>query len=480
MFKNFVPTLSGNQMLIATMKNKAGTQGTATQTFVVDDQGPTFTGVSHKAGDLIGGTIKVAATIKDAGGVLDSSVKCVIGKALNIRIVDLKLVAGTTDQFEALFDARLLGIHDLYPVMSFRASDKLGNESHLDITVVLDNGPPLMELDPPPNLHMSKLEKSKLECSYPFDPVGADAINDEWQVPQISNIRVRAEDQGNIVPSATYGWVSGLDETNVFLYVLDDTTKPLVVDSDDDGYCDRINPEIVPLGSSPKPGQAVAVKLDGIPPSGGADFSVKGTYLPKGCSSWGTATSPPEKKLCQGVPAYVAPPARCVAASTKAIFTIPKISGAATGYTCMGLPFDFLANKFDPGWVCAAVAMQDKLGNKGISPPLRAYVNYSSNKACSSDGNCLKGETCKEVVIGTTKTKQCQFLTMTSVLPTAAGVPPHCRGTMDPVKGIVNPNKPCKFRDPREGSSPKTGKFNCIQWKNSHRQKFCHNEVVCP
>ena len=477
-FKEFIPPLSGNQMVIGSMKNKNGTIGTATRTFFVDNQGPTFTTVSHAAGELIGGTLKVYADISDDAGVLDSSVKCVIGKALNSRVVAL-VPSATKGRYEALFDARLLGVHDLYTVMSFRASDTLGNESHLGVTVILDNGPPKMELDPPANLHMSKKDQGKTLCSYPFDPVGVSAANDLYQVPQIIPFRVRIEDQGNLVPSAGVNWLSGIDETKVQLYVLDDTAQALVVDSDEDGICDSINPNVVPLGSAPKVGQAVAVKLAGIAPSGTADFYTKGTELPSKCSSWGAETTPPDDALCLGVTALVVPPARCVTSSTTAIFSIPTINSSSTSYTCLGLPFDFLANKFDGGWACAAVAAQDKLGNQGVSPPIRVYINYSSNKTCTDATDCDKGEICKDLIVSGVSTKKCLFLSQTSVLPLGAGVPPSCLGTMSKSTGVVNPNKPCKFRDPREGSNPTLKKYNCKSWQDYHQQMFCHNEVVC-
>ena len=480
-FKDFEPPLTGNQMLTATMENTKGTIGTATRTFFVDNLGPTFNKVSHAAGEIIGGTIKVFAEITDDAGILDSSVKCVFGKSYTKRIIDL-IQTATPGRYEALFDARLLGVHELYVVMDFLASDTLGNESHLGLTVILDNGPPVLEMDPPADLHMSKKDKTDINCSYPMDPVGSDAVNDLYQVPQVVPMRVRVEDQGNLVPSVGYHWISGIDSKKVILYVLDDTKQPLVVDSDGDGICDSINPNVIPLGSAPKVGQAVSVQMEGISPSGAADYYNKGTgILPPPCTAWGSATAAPLGNLCLGVPALVVPPARCVAASTVAIYTIPKITTTSTSYSCMGLPFDFLANKFDPGWACAAVAAQDKLGNRGVTPPMRVFVNYSSGDICSTAVDCPKGEICKELIVKGVTTKKCVFISQTSVLPATseAKAPPTCLGTMDKKTGVVNPNKPCEFRNPRKGSNPTLKKYNCKSWQDYHRQMFCHNEVVC-
>ena len=457
-FKDFTPVLTGSQLLTAEATNKNNTRATAIRKFVVDNTGPVIAITSHKASDLIGGTITLSATFTDAAGILDSSVKAVVGKGLDVRVVKLKpgTKAGT---YESVFDARLLGVHDLWPVMSFRASDKLGNENHEDIEVGLDNGPPVVELDPPTTYHMAQEKKKVVECSKALDPVGASAANDLWEVPQITEIRARIEDQGNLVPSAKWVPVSLVDNTSVVLYVLDDTSQPLVVDGDGDEWCDQINPKVIPKGSNPTAKQAVPVKLTAVPPVGKADYFYCDTKKcgspPSACAIWGTEKAAPTK-LCQSTKSVVVPNAVGHSAMVPAIYTIPPVVASVAGFKCLGLPFDFLANKIDNGWVCVAVVAKDALGNLGVSPPIRLYVNNDSS--------------------------------FTKAVPTGAAkamTAPSCTGTMNPKTLDVNPNKPCKWRNPRAGSDPKQKKYVCDpqgtkhgkKWPHMHDQQYCHNQV---
>jgi hypothetical protein len=103
-----------------------------------------------------------------------------------------------------------------------------------------------------------------------------------------------------------------------------------------------------------------------------------------------------------------------------AIYTLPKVISGATG-GCMGLPFDFSANGISDGWACAAVEAKDKLGNRGVSPPIRLWVDKSWNANKS-----------------------------VPVSAATAATAPHCTGTMDKTGKVTG--TPCKFRDPRTWS----------------------------
>jgi len=82
-------------------------------------------------------------------------------------------------------------------------------------------------------------------------------------------------------------------------------------------------------------------------------------------------------------------------------------------YKCTGIPFDFIANEFSDGWVCAAIEAKDLLGTRGVSKPLRVYFD-------STLLGYLKGNM-------------------------ASGTLPHCTGTLDKNTGQVNTTE-CKFR----------------------------------
>jgi len=337
----------------------------------------------------------------------------VIGNNLVQRTVLLTAAKGSK-LYEGQFDTRTLSQYDLWPVVSFRAADLLGNESHQEIQVGLDNGQPIIELDPSADFHMVR-EKDKLfECSQPFDPVGPLAANDKQRVPQIYSLRARIEDQGNHVMSALWVPIAGVDPATVWAYILDDTTKALVVDTTGDGYCDSINPNVIPIGSTPTKGEAVAVNLTPVSPAGGADFTpVANLSPPSFCDQWGAEVDPPTA-LCKGVLATIAQPYST--SSTPAIYTIAPVVPGDT-FKCLGLPFDYLANTFDDGWVCAAAAASDELGNAGVSPPIRLYVDKSAFGPSFGPA----GE-------------------------------PNCTGTLNKTTGVVDTTKPCKFRDVRSSS----------------------------
>jgi hypothetical protein len=473
-FDDFSPKLSGNQVLVAESENKNGAKASEKRAFVVDDQGPTISVTSHTAGDLIGSIITIKATVKDLAGVLSSSVVAVIGNNLKTRQVTLTNSTSAPNDFEGVFDTRTLDQYDIWPVISVRAADTLGNESHQDIQVGLDNGQPIIELDPPRDYFMVQEKKTgsvtEIQCSTPFDPVGYYAANDGDRVPQIQELRVQIEDQGNHAKSAKWVPYATVDKSSVWLYVLDDTTKALVVDTDGDGYCDDINPKVIPLGSKPVKGEAVAVALKPISPNGVADFMAQplttpATY-PGFCDDWGAETKPAET-LCLttkvGVCSFtyltggdckttkVIPDPSAVG-TEPAIYSIPPIAAGTKSLTCMGLPFDFKANAIDDGWACVAVVAKDKLGNRGVSPPLRIKVD----KAWAS----LKSMQAPDVLSA-----------------------PNCTGTLDKKTGTVTATA-CKWRDPRanapatcsKGGNPfcSTCAVGGINTSTEFPQKFHH------
>jgi hypothetical protein len=415
----FEPPLSGKQVLTATAINKHKAKTIAKRTINVDDMGPTIVIKSQKPGQIVGGTITLAAEVTDPAGVLASSVKCVIGKGDGSFTVSLIPSVNNAKLYEGQFDARALTSLDLWPIFSFRASDVLGNESHEDIQVGVDHGQPVIELDPQEQFFMARIKDAITECSHPFDPLGGDAANDNELVPQVVAIRARIEDQGNPVQSSKFVPISLVDETSVFLYVLDDITKPLVVDSTGDGYCDRISPEVAPLSSTVHAGKALAVKLEPVPPKGEPNFTPWAdgwsTIFPFSVCNNGSEQKPPDpitfvSDLTTSI-FYTADP------SEAALWTIPPVvSGSKV--MGLGLPFDFGANQVADGWVCVVVAARDNAGNQGVSPPIRLWVDKSAS--LGDKGNPPPG---------------------------FAGALPSCTGTLDAKTGTVS-TKACKFRSP--------------------------------
>lgn len=404
------PALTGKQVLKATAKNGNKATSRSELVFTVDDKGPALTIKSPTPGKVIGGVVTVEVEIKDGAGLLASSLRCTIGHDPNKRAFVLTASSSSANLYTGLFDSRLFSLDDLWPVLSCRAADKLGNESHMDIQLSVDNVAPAIELNPQTQIFYSRIKEGKLQCSQPIDPVGKDNAPDLRLVPQTVPLRAYVEDRGNPVRGTRVVPVAGVDKTMTWLYVLDDTSKALVVDTTGDGYCDSINPDVVPLASAPSLGDAVAVQLAGITPTGKADFRPYTGTFPSSVCTAGDDKSPP-KRLCSLTELPIVPSTTYDA--TAAIYTIPPIGGV----TCLGLPFDFGANLVSNGWACAAVEAEDSAGNSGVSPPLRLWVdkNVSASKQGSSP-------------------------------PGSAPPPPGCTGTYDPKTGKVDTNKSCKFR----------------------------------
>ena len=197
-----MPALEGEQILTVRAKNKNGTESVVVRKFVSDSQGPVFQDAMPMDGQLIGNVIPISVRLTDPAGVLASSVVAVFANGPGTEYaIPLRapLDGDPNAAYTAVFDTRLLpfGENALFPTLSFRASDSLGNESLLTNVVWLDNRPPLAELDPPDMRIWAKTDTGRYGCSWPFDPVGNDAADDGEIVPQIVNVRARIEDQGN-------------------------------------------------------------------------------------------------------------------------------------------------------------------------------------------------------------------------------------------------------------------------------------------
>ena len=424
----FNPSLSGKQVLTFSAENENGARASEQRIFFVDDVGPTITIQSQSAGDLIGGIIEIQAQVTDPAGVVGSSVRCVIGNNLDTREVQLTANPTTPNVYEGQFDTRTFTPYMLFPVMSFRAADRLGNEATQDIEVALDSGPPRLELDPPTMyFHARRRQGGGVFCSHPFDPVGPDAANDQQVVGQIQPFRVRIEDKGNAVPFTAFSIIAGVDRSSTKMFLLDDTSQALTIDTTGDGVCDSVNPAVVPLGSAPDVSQAVAIDLVGVPPAGSANFtpytidgsgSPTGNLFPLGSGCVDGEDSDPPRALCEVSQLTVATPAPVASGAGEdqrtepAIYTIPPVVQSSL-LKCLGFPFDFLANDFEDGWICVAASASDNLGNHGISRPLRVWV------AKDWDGR-------------------------STVTPTSPA--PNCTGTLDADTGQVDTSRPCSFR----------------------------------
>ena len=374
-FNAYMPPLDGEQLFAVSATNSNGTKTTATVPLVIDNQGPTIDTTVPAVGAIIGSLTTISAIVTDPAHVLDASVVAVVahgGESFTVRLDPDPSAAG---RYSHQFDTRLFDIHDLYPTVSFRASDLLGNESSIGYTVALDNTPPLADLDPSPHFRVRQKNAGTWSCSWEFDPLGTDAVGDGELVAQIFDVRARVEDRGNspfsggadIIP------ISLVDPARVELLVLDDTTQPLVVDSDGDGLCDKLNPLLVPTTTPMSSKDALLVNLAPIAPTGSADLTGDPSILndPSLPCFPGVEVTHPDP-LCYTTDLSTAIP--YTFDKEPAIWSLAPV--VPTGLQCVGNQFDAFANNLHDGWACLVVRAADKLGNQQVSRVIRVCVDH--------------------------------------------------------------------------------------------------------
>lgn len=379
---SFDPPLDGTQLLTVTASNSNGNVSIATRKFTLDTNGPTITNTKPATGDLIGKIITIEASVSDPAGVMDSSVVAVVAHG-DVHF-EVNLTKGADGIYRHIFDTTQLPEYAIFPTISFRAQDVLGNESAVGSLVSLDNTPPILDLDPPDQFRLYKKDGT---CSWPFDPVGPDAIDDGSVVNQLFDIRARIEDEGNTpqTGSADFVPIATVDPASVKVLILNDSSLPLVVDTSDppDGICDDVNPDIAPSATPQSSKEAQLLNMVPMPVHSGA-----GNFTPEpGSSCSGNAGSPPDA-LCLTTYSPLKQEAMTYSlgysSGLPAIWTLAPIVNDKL--QCAGRQFD-AANNLTDGWACVALVAADKLGNKQVSRPIRICVEAQPDStACSAAG----------------------------------------------------------------------------------------------
>ncbi len=376
-----MPPLSGTQLLDVAATNAAGVAARPVVVrFVFDDAGPTFANAKPATGTLIGGIVNIETDVTDPAGVDANTVIAVVAHGGTSLEVKLDKDPNDSKHYAHLFDTRRLSNSVLYPTISFRASDLPGNQANIGYTVAVDNTPPLADLDPPADLRIRRNVNGSWRCSWEFDPLGTDAVNDGDLVLQLFDIRARVEDEGN-TPAAGGADVTpmaGLDPAHVELLVLDNTNRALVVDSDNDGLCDAVNPQLVPTTTPMSSQDALMINLASVPPTGAADFTAD-PNVPMGgfpdCGIGNDTLLPP--LLCKTSSLTIAIPARQTL--SPAIWAIPNVVPGTV--QCVGNQFDSLGNNIKDGPACLAVRAIDRLGNTQVSRPLHVCIDHDGDGA---------------------------------------------------------------------------------------------------
>jgi hypothetical protein len=420
-----LPPLSGKQLLDVKASNAHGVQADAQVIFEVDLFGPTITATNPFPGDIVGGVIQIQATVTDDSGILDSSVVAVISNA-ETPIFELSLTPQGSGIYGTLFDTGNLTRCPepspppptpptdpanqcvVFPTISFRAVDLVGNQAVVTYGFAIDNIAPVADLDPPLVRHR-KLTPTGYACSWLFDPLSlnqeiGDMPNDGCMVPQVFDLRARIEDDGNRASMVKVTPLSLVDPDNTSVFILPaSVNQPLVVDSDNDGRCDEINPLLLQTSPSlpPTPPSGILqVRLAPVPLQGSGNFEPDASIAldnpPAPCGE-GDATAPPPR-LCDS---FLQPTiAISYYDSQPSIWSVEPID---TVFHCLGNQLDTKANGIPEGWACIAVQTRDLAGNQSTSVPMRVYIQYGT-----------VGGFCPQP-------------------PASAGPPPNCAGTYDPM-----------------------------------------------
>jgi hypothetical protein len=417
----FDPPLVDEQLLRVIARNQRGTRTETAAIFFVDEDGPVISQTSPRDGQVIGGVIRISAKVTDRASVLGPSVVAFIGNK-NQEGFEIELLpeAGATGVFSALFDTRKLtacrpapdtSLCLVWPNLSFRAADVLGNETVLAYDLAVDNQPPTIDLDPP-SMRVTKFDPlvGGWVCSYAFDPVGpshrlGDMPDDGCGVGQTFDLRARVEDQGNRATGLKLAPIATVEPSSVVAYVLDDTSQALAVDIDGDGACDAVNPRLIPTTMPPRQSNEIlAVRLAPLKPTGEADFTPDPSLAASSCPPGIDLARP--APLCLQQELTLALGYAAASGPEPALWAIEPIDGG----WCVGSQFDAHANEIADGWACLAVVATDKVGNASVSHPLRVYIDRSAGSLQNRAGLC-------------------------PLPPASAGPPPDCTGRYTPRTG---------------------------------------------
>src|SRR5206468_4154599 len=139
------------------------------------------------------------------------------------------------------------------------------------------------------------------ECSQPFSPLGTDAAHEGQVVPQLITLRARIEDRGNLAPGLAVERISLIDHTSVQMFVIhDDGQTPLAVDTDNDTYCDDVNPLLIPTpGPVVMQNEALSLQMAPMLGTGAPDYQASAAAAPPACTGGiGDASATPPKPIC--------------------------------------------------------------------------------------------------------------------------------------------------------------------------------------
>lgn len=378
--------LGGTYFIEIEASNQRGKVTSVTRTFIVDAMGPVITFLQPTVAQLVGGAFDVRVRIVDPLGVADEPTLTVGGEVLT-----LVPIPSVPNEYFRSVEATGFGDTVRELTLTVIARDRALNTRVQSQSVKLDSRAPLVSLAPG-NVRYTRTGYTN--CSAPMNPVGTDAAQDREVLGTAAEFRVRAEDQANIAfgDTGTAQFLAGVASNGVAVYILDDTTVPLLVDTDGDDVCDSINPDIDPEQGATT-NLAVVLNFVGVNPYGApTNANPLVSSIPWPADPDVTA-DPPAPECMQGSPPYTNPTtpicgttdltwvmSSVYGPNTQTIFAKPPVTPQA----CTGDSWDFQSNIAE-GWACVVARATDTVGNVGLSPAIRTcFVSSAGSVACGS------------------------------------------------------------------------------------------------
>jgi hypothetical protein len=264
------------------------------------------------------------------------------------------------------------------------ATDTLLNPARpATMLLYLDNQPPVIDLDPEMIRELT-LNGTENVCSYPFDPLGVSPNDATNALTALPRARAFIWDNTNSIPGVLGGKFIGTDQDSAYLYLQPDGAEPVIVNTETPGgICNAINPSL---------GEETRVKLAAVLQAGDAFYGTEASDpapndppMASNCGYKGdTATV---RRLCnQQASDLTRVTQHGVITDEKVVYTV----GNLVEPHCTGAPWEIQQFFTDDqeGWFCLASIASDRLGNVGVSRPLRLCYdnpNKPGVPACWND-----------------------------------------------------------------------------------------------
>ena len=361
--------------------------------FGVDGAGPQITIVSPSplVPTVVGVAVKLEFTVKDTESGVDPSTVSVTLNGDAAKFYDSGNSAWTRDGDNFTFNisnTKNVSGSKIQLTVAISASDKSKNKSLATTAQYwLDTKGPIVDLDPPDIQEVKpNSDSSGKYCSDFFDPVGVAAPSEGDVLPSANIFRALIWDLTNSTDGQPVLHHARVDSTSVRLYAQDDSTQPLLIDTDSDGVCDALAKEGTPGVAHPP----VPIELRPLDASGEATYSTSSPEISGICTRVATNASPILNLCSQHASDMSRVIDHALADAKEAVIYTATSSSALE---CTGKAVD-ITSAVANGWVCLAAEAQDLVGNHSVSSPIRVCLNSSNHPEPACKNSSVPKPTC--------------------------------------------------------------------------------------